>query len=264
MPTLDRHIAISAGWVAGPAAGIAIMGAPGTFGISSKLASEACFYGGAAVFLTTVVAILIHSFCERDRKHQRKWPIFLGLFCILLVFVGAAFYFRPYAQTKPASNLRPHFITLEDLFQGDFPHYSNAVLELRVHFYKNADAAQTGILPLKYKVLWDANSGSDFMAIYIPQDGWDSSLVDEVIHDIRNRIPEMRSKFLSDAKLSWEIPGTSFVGGVADSKFTGLVYVYTEASINDIQKGDLAKWYKESGMSLQIRGNEYVLMNNKH
>ena len=98
MLSLDRHIAVSAGWIAGPAAGVAIMGAPGALGITSQATSEACFYGGLCVFALTILAVLVHSLRERGSRQDKMWPIPLMASGTLLLLTGATARFWPHAR----------------------------------------------------------------------------------------------------------------------------------------------------------------------
>jgi hypothetical protein len=98
MLSLDRHIAVSAGWIAGPAAGVAIMGAPGALGITSQATSEACFYGGLCVFALTILAVLVHSLRERGSRQDKMWPILLMASGTLLLLTGATACFWPHAR----------------------------------------------------------------------------------------------------------------------------------------------------------------------
>jgi hypothetical protein len=50
---IDRHIAVSAGWVAGPAFGVAMMAAPEYFHPSHAVAAS-LFWGGLFVFFLTL------------------------------------------------------------------------------------------------------------------------------------------------------------------------------------------------------------------
>jgi hypothetical protein len=40
--------------------------------------------------------------------------------------------------------------------------------------------------------------------------------------------------------------------------FAGSVYLYTDNPLTPIQIGDLMKWYQQKGLSLQIRGLDYL------
>jgi hypothetical protein len=95
MPALDRHIAISAGWIAGPAAGVAIMAAPGALGITSQVAYQASFYGGLCVFALTILVLFVHALREGERRRDKVWPISLMALGLLLFMAGAAAYFWP-------------------------------------------------------------------------------------------------------------------------------------------------------------------------
>jgi hypothetical protein len=54
---IDRHIAVSAGWVAGPAFGVAMMAAPEYLHLSKAKAGW-LFWGGLFVFVLTYCSFL--------------------------------------------------------------------------------------------------------------------------------------------------------------------------------------------------------------
>jgi hypothetical protein len=95
---LDRHIAISGGWVAGPAFGVAMMAAPEALGLYHSLAVW-LFCGGMAVFVTTLVVVLIASKRERERSHMALWPVLVVGLGLLILGAGFAWYFWP---SRPA------------------------------------------------------------------------------------------------------------------------------------------------------------------
>jgi hypothetical protein len=60
MLNIDRHIAISAGWIAGPAFGVAMMAAPEYFHLG-PIPSGLLFRGGIVVFLLKIAAVVLVS-----------------------------------------------------------------------------------------------------------------------------------------------------------------------------------------------------------
>jgi hypothetical protein len=94
---IDRHIAISAGWVAGPAFGVAMMAAPDYLHPAGGVAA-ALFWGGLAVFFLTLLPVFILSL-ERVRRVGPLIVIAIGL---TVTGAGVAWYFWPQRLT-PAS-----------------------------------------------------------------------------------------------------------------------------------------------------------------
>jgi hypothetical protein len=73
MFNIDRHIAISAGWVAGPAFGVAMMAAPEYLHLG-PLASGLLFWGGILLFLATITVVVIVSVHEDKETKSRARP----------------------------------------------------------------------------------------------------------------------------------------------------------------------------------------------
>jgi drug/metabolite transporter (DMT)-like permease len=91
---IDRQIAIWAGWIAGPAFGIAMMAAPEYLKLE-PLVAGLLFRGGIAVFLLTIIVVLILWLHETDKQKAMLGPI-LTMFVGALVFCGgASWYFWP-------------------------------------------------------------------------------------------------------------------------------------------------------------------------
>jgi hypothetical protein len=85
---IDRQIAIWAGWIAGPAFGVAMMAAPGYLELQPLL-SGLLFWGGIAVFLITVVVVVILSIHDERRQPRVLWPI-ITMAVGLVIFCGGA------------------------------------------------------------------------------------------------------------------------------------------------------------------------------
>jgi len=100
---IDRQIAVSAGWIAGPAFGVALMGASGYFQLSHAT-SGALFYGGLAVFFGTLLLVLILSTTEKDaRRKKTVGPFILMGLGLAVLGGGIAWYFWPSAARVPDS-----------------------------------------------------------------------------------------------------------------------------------------------------------------
>ena len=67
MVNIDRHIAIQAGWIAGPAFGVAMMAAPEYLHLGPIL-SGVLFWGGILVFLATIVVVFVLSVHEENKR----------------------------------------------------------------------------------------------------------------------------------------------------------------------------------------------------
>jgi hypothetical protein len=74
MLNVDRHLTIQAGWVAGPAFGVAMMAAPDYLKLGPPY-SGLLFWGGIAVFLLTVAVIFVLSLHEETKRKAVLGPI---------------------------------------------------------------------------------------------------------------------------------------------------------------------------------------------
>lgn len=97
MLNIDRHIAISAGWVAGPAFGVAMMAAPEYFHLA-PLASGLLFWGGIIVFVLTIAVVVFVSLHEEGRRKAVLGPIVTMAIGALIFCGGAAWYFWPHTE----------------------------------------------------------------------------------------------------------------------------------------------------------------------
>jgi len=100
MFNIDRHIAIQAGWIAGPAFGVAMMAAPNYLKLEPPF-SGLLFWGGIAVFLLTIVVVLVLSFHEEGKRKAVFGSILMMALGALIFCGGAAWYFWPARDGKP-------------------------------------------------------------------------------------------------------------------------------------------------------------------
>ena len=91
---VDRHIAIWAGWVAGPAFGVAMMAAPEYLKMQPSVAAM-FFWAGIIVFVVTIFMVISLSVREQERRHKAMWPILTMAAGVLIFGVGAAGFFWP-------------------------------------------------------------------------------------------------------------------------------------------------------------------------
>jgi hypothetical protein len=98
---LDRHIAIWAGWIAGPAFGLAMMAAPDYLHLSHYWAGI-CFWGGISVFVLTIAVVVCLSLHEKDRQRRIVGPLMVMALGATVFLCGAAWYFWPAVKTSDA------------------------------------------------------------------------------------------------------------------------------------------------------------------
>src|SRR5262245_20701920 len=102
---VDRHIAIYAGWIAGPAFGVAMMAAPEYLHLG-PIAAGFTFWGGIGVFVVTTVAVALISLHEEGKRRRVMWPIITMAIGALIFCGGAAWYFWP-ANEKAVAHREP-------------------------------------------------------------------------------------------------------------------------------------------------------------
>jgi hypothetical protein len=94
MFNIDRHIGVSAGWIAGPAFAVSMMAAPEYFHLG-PIASAILFWGGIVVFLATIAVLAFISFHEEGRRRAVTGPIIVMVLGALIFCGGTAWYFWP-------------------------------------------------------------------------------------------------------------------------------------------------------------------------
>jgi MFS family permease len=105
MLRIDRHIAVWGGWVAGPAFGVALMGASAYFHLT-ETAAGLLFYGGLGVFFLTLVIVFILSALEQNQRKKKLWPLVTMAIGLIIFGGGAAAFFWP-AKSSTASESSP-------------------------------------------------------------------------------------------------------------------------------------------------------------
>lgn len=90
---LDRHIAISAGWIGGPAFGVAMMAAPDYLKLGPS-ASAWAFWSGISIFALTIIVVFFLSVREKGRRMEFG-PLLTMSLGLLILFCGAAWHFWP-------------------------------------------------------------------------------------------------------------------------------------------------------------------------
>lgn len=103
----------------------------------------------------------------------------------------------------------------------------------------------------------DYRSNTDFLSIFIPQSN-DVRIADriyEIIKSIRDRLRSIRDELHNSIGIGMG-SGTTYSES-RNLTFSGRVYIYTSQPFTVIQLGELGSWYRDAGMSLEIRGHDY-------
>ena len=91
---VDRSIALIAGWVAGPAFGVAMIAAPDYLKLRPVLVPY-LLWGGILVFVTTPAVVVILSMQELKDAREPVWPILFMSLGALLFLIGLSWHFWP-------------------------------------------------------------------------------------------------------------------------------------------------------------------------
>ena len=163
---------------------------------------------------------------------------------------------RVYPPKAQAPAAKPT-ITFESLFKSDFPDILHA--ELPFVLQENNQTPLT-INVIEYD---DFQSNTQFLSIYIPFIGDETGTATyNLIKEIRDQITAIKAEFRHNPVGS-TLPGGSYVEW-SKLIFSGRIFIYTTNSLTAVQIGELAKWYDDKAMSLQIRGLEYWSWRNKN
>lgn len=106
---IDRHISISAGWVAGPAFGVAMMAAPVYFNLGHAI-SGICFWGAIVVFIATIVVVIVLSRGEKRAANSKLLPFGPITTGVMISFCIAVWHFWPDAYFE--NNSYPGFASV--------------------------------------------------------------------------------------------------------------------------------------------------------
>jgi hypothetical protein len=261
MINVDRHIAIQAGWIGGPAFGVAMMAAPEYLHLG-PIASAILFWGGIAVFLLTILVVMAISLHEEKTRKRVLGPIITMAVGALILCGGAAWYFWPDNKTQQHASATPDkpspgtIPKLEDFFTKDFNFLSvDRTLDLKIE--NPADSFQINTT-IKIRVFRDFDSNTEFVSIFVPffSDARLHDAIEGVIDHLKIHIKQARE----EAKLigvEARSPGSS-VAKSSDLIFSGRVFVYTMNSLDPVQFGRLVDAYRKDGMVLEIRGSDYL------
>ena len=269
MVHIDRQIAIWAGWIAGPAFGVAMMAAPEYLKLDPPY-SGFLFWGGLIIFFVTIIVVVALSLHDDRVKKKVVGPILTMALGTLILGGGIAWYFWPQtkALTQAAQSteesartvsveMKPWKHTLEDLYKLDFSNLLKLGSVLNTVVI-NKQSGERKEIQLNISIMQDFQSQVDFISIYIPDQNivWVQLLIYNIIHDLVDQIKPIRDKITSDIGTGTSFPGSQYVSS-HDLSFSGKVYFYTLAPFSIIQLGELASWYREKNLFLEIRGNDY-------
>ena len=223
--------------------------------------------GGLAAFIVALwsVAQAIEYFLEKSpnwfisvtqwrRTHRR---IFLALVFSLctLVAIGVVVWGLPFFVSKTTdkgettvSIKQPR--TIKEHFENDFPEYMKIG---NVATATHADGSPPAVIP--WSVYYDFPKQAKFISLFVPDCDTtfgDCKFLTEYIHEFLEKV----EKDVSTSELS---PGDSDPIESKDVRFTGRVYIYHEGNLTVSEKGKLSDFYKERGMSVQLRGTDFAV-----
>jgi hypothetical protein len=259
MLNIDRHIALQAGWIAGPAFGVAMMAAPTYFHLESAVASGFLFWGGLGMFLATILVVFLLSIHEEKERKRVVGPIILMAIGALVFGGGAAWYFWPKSEPATATNAaKPWKHTLEDLYAMDFSDLGSTERSIEAALQSKDHPEQQFQYNIRFRLYHDFRSNTEFVSLFIPvsnQVDKDGRIFD-LIKLLPDEIRKQQSQLQKDIGIGMSAPGVPYRES-KDLTFAGRVFIYTMYPFTVVQLGELVTFYQSSGMQLDIRGNDY-------
>jgi len=260
MFNIDRHIAFQAGWVAGPAFGVAMMAAPEYLHLGPAM-SAILFWGGIGVFLATIGVVAFISLHEENKRRAVIGPIIVMTFGALLFCVGAAWYFWPRPEVRkiaetaaapvPGPAAAPAIDpdkpeNLEQLFRSDFERTLRTHQELTFSGPDSTDRAQI-------QIYYDLDAGTYFLGLYVPRTPRTFLIIQYFLEVYQKHSDELRNNILVTTRDPADINSVR----LNDFPFSKRVYVYHENELSLQEIAALDTIYREKGLALQLRGSQY-------
>jgi hypothetical protein len=239
-------------------------------------ASNVEFWGARAGFIVAAIAVSIAYWYWWNEPEKALWHVIgLGAIAGLWVFVGlplqlkwlegreakmkasATTHEAPPRPSSPNQNL-----SMEDLFTKDFSDLLNFQRALSMRVQNPANGLDTSV-EVKIRLHYDFRSNTQFVSIYVPFFG-DVRLHEGLVGFIDNLKKEIQNH-RDEAKnvgVGSQIPGAPMIES-KDLVFSGRVFLYTLNALNPIQIGQLVGSYRNDGLFLEIRGNDYLFFTSR-
>jgi hypothetical protein len=155
-------------------------------------------------------------------------------------------------NTNPNLPINPNTVTLRDLFLRDDGGESQWCT---VNHLKYSESGKQ--FEVAYCVAWHSASNTKWIKVFIPSLPETAEIV-TAVSDItlyKDIIPDPAK----DVVVSQKQPGESTITSDKDAKFSGRLFVYHENELTAEELGDLTKLYSSKSLSVQFRGNAYLI-----
>jgi len=150
-------------------------------------------------------------------------------------------------------------LTLEDLYKKDFTDTLMSTNTDHEVMLKNPDGGPDIKITIHFKLYMDFRSNTYFVSFYVP---FSPLNFYSTVVSLRDEVKPLSDKTRHDLKVGTGAPGVSY-RTADDLNFSGAVYIYSPNVLGPIQIGEAAKFYKQAGMSLDLRGPDYLVANQK-
>lgn len=118
-------------------------------------------------------------------------------------------------------------------------------------------------IAVEYTINWEIQSNAYFLSVFLPvPDAWTLTHGYDILYVIRDQLKSAIAKAQNVGMSAGPPVGPK--NNFKEAIFSGVVYIYTETELNDIQRGQLAHFYKNDNMDLVIRGSDYLFWRTDH
>jgi hypothetical protein len=216
---------------------------------------------------------LIHS---ADPK--RRMIALLGMIIFGLGFIGCtAVYFWPKSVARPersaqippvqslatprpalSINSQPPPHLLLSLYMTEESHITGGIDDFTSRPILVTDDKWKGIRKVYCRIYYNKDSHAKYVAVYITHG---QSTFDVILTLVRHieayLLHSMQSPLIQSLQLKNQ--GESTPETPSSYQFSGRVYIYHEDMLGPEETGDLSRAYRSNGMTVQFRGNDYML-----
>jgi hypothetical protein len=250
MLNIDRHIAIQAGWIAGPAIGVALMAAPIYFKLESGAISGLLFWGGIAVFLLTIAVVVTLSLHEEGKRKVVLGPILIMALGALIFCGGAAWYFWPSSskqEATPSAVAKQAPLTMRDIFDSDFDGLAKISMASVV-----APQDEKKFI-FAYTEFMDFPTNAFFLAFYFERNDL------EFIKWVATRVPNIITQ-LGGTYFKVTAPGDTRIISNRTMTFSKQIFMYFNDEPSITEQANIESAYSASGYSVSFRTGAYLVM----
>ena len=128
---------------------------------------------------------------------------------------------------------------------------------------KDSASGLDATVKIRFRLYYDFRANSDFISIYIPL--FNAVRIDcfQTIHVLRDQFLQLRADLKNTIGVSASSPGVPLTSA-KDLNFSGRVFIYTLNALDPIQLGALVSYYRDAGMFLEVRSNDYYWFHRPH